>query len=126
VNEIAQAFDVEVDGAKDAVELMEKANQALASLARGVVSGASGKDFPSFVTLPELSLTPDPVRVTMEAIAHEIRNPLTAVGGFVRRLAKTIDPASSEGNYVRVIVAETDRLERVLHEMGRMLGRWWD
>lgn len=122
VNDIAQPFEVEVDGAKDAIGLMEKANQTLAGLARGAISSASNKSFPSFDTLPELSRSSDTIAVTMDAVAHEMRNPLTAVGGFARRLAKTIDPMSHEASYVRVIMAETDRLERVLYEMKRMLG----
>ena len=122
VNEIAETFDVEVDSTKDAIELMEKANQALASLADGPVHALSSKSLPSFDTLPELSHSPDTVRVTLEAVAHEIRNPLTAVGGFVRRLAKTIDPTSREATYVRVIMAETDRLEQALHGMRGMLA----
>jgi HD-like signal output (HDOD) protein len=120
VNEIAHLFEVETDGTRDAIELMEKANRALARLA-GDASGPSDR-YPSFETLPDLGRTVDAVKVTMEAVAHEIGNPLTAVGGFVRRLAKTIDPASREATYVRVIMAETERLERVLYAMRRMRG----
>ncbi len=122
VNEIAETFGVEVDSTKDAIELMEKANQALVSLAKETLDGAPRESLPSFDTLPQMSHSKDAVRHTLEAVAHEVRNPLTAVGGFVRRLAKTIDPESREGTYVRVIMAETDRLEQALGGMKRILA----
>jgi len=122
VNEIAEAFDVEIDSTKDTIELIEKANQALAWLVSGDLEQASARCLPSFDTLPALSHSQDAVAVTLEAVAHEIRNPLTVTGGLVRRLAKTIDPTSREGTYVRVIMAETERLEQALYGMRRMLG----
>jgi HD-like signal output (HDOD) protein len=122
VNEIAAALDVDIDGTKDTLDLMEKANQALARLASGPLDRPSAQSLPSLETLPEEDQTSEAVKVTLEAVAHEIRNPLTVVGGFVRRLAKTIDPTSREGTYVRVIMTETDRLEQVLHGMGRIVG----
>ena len=121
VNDIAQAFEVEVDGARDAIELIEKANQALSRLVNLTLISEPSESLPSFDTLPELNRAPDAVRGTMEAVAHEIRNPVTAIGGFARRLAKTIDPTSHEAAYVRLIMAETDRLEHVFHTMRQML-----
>ena len=47
-------------------------------------------------------------------IAHEIRNPLTSVGGFARRLDKTISADSKEKKYAKIIIAETTRLEKIL------------
>ena len=47
-------------------------------------------------------------------IAHEIRNPLTSVGGFARRLDKTIPADSKEKEYADIIIAETTRLEKIL------------
>jgi len=47
-------------------------------------------------------------------ITHEIRNPLTAVGGFARRLEKKLPPASSEKEYASVIIQEVTRLEKIL------------
>jgi len=126
VNEIAAALDVDIDGTKDTLDLMEKANQALAKLASAPLDSPSAQSLPSLETLPVDDHTSDTVKVTLEAVAHEIRNPLTVVGGFVRRLAKTIDPTSRQGTYVRVIMAETDRLEQVLHGMGRMVGTTTD
>ncbi len=47
-------------------------------------------------------------------IAHEIRNPLTSVGGFARRLDKTIPEGTKEKDYASIIIAETTRLEKIL------------
>lgn len=47
-------------------------------------------------------------------IAHEIRNPLTSVGGFARRLDKTIPEDTKEKDYANIIIAEVTRLEKIL------------
>ena len=47
-------------------------------------------------------------------IAHEIRNPLTSVGGFARRLNKTIPGNTKEKDYANIIIAEVTRLEKIL------------
>ena len=51
-------------------------------------------------------------------IAHEIKNPLTAIGGFARRIAS---PKPGRGappveRYARIILKEVDRLERIVNE----------
>lgn len=55
-------------------------------------------------------------------LAHEIKNPLTVVGGFASRMlkklrmeAEVVDSKSIE-NYAKVIVREVKRLERILNE----------
>lgn len=50
-------------------------------------------------------------------VAHEIRNPLTSVGGFARRLLKKIPPDSTEREYADIIVSEVDRLENILRNV---------
>ncbi len=50
-------------------------------------------------------------------VAHEIRNPLTSVGGLARRLYKRLDEGSSEKENARVIVAEVNRLESILKDL---------
>jgi len=50
-------------------------------------------------------------------VAHEIRNPLTAVGGFARRLHKSMHLESREKEYVAIIVAEVSRLEKILNNV---------
>ncbi len=50
-------------------------------------------------------------------VAHEIRNPLTSIGGFARRLNKRLVPDSTEKRYAEIVVAEVDRLERILRDV---------
>ena len=51
-------------------------------------------------------------------IAHEIKNPLTAIGGFARRIAspKPGRGAPPFGRYARIILKEVERLERIVNE----------
>ncbi|HEX8947434.1 MAG TPA: PAS domain S-box protein [Dissulfurispiraceae bacterium] len=50
-------------------------------------------------------------------VAHEIRNPLTVVGGFARRLQKGTADAAREREYAGFIVSEVNRLEDILKEI---------
>lgn len=49
-------------------------------------------------------------------VAHEIRNPLLAIGGFAKRLNKEIKEEKLK-EYIKVIVDETIRLEKILNEI---------
>jgi two-component system, NtrC family, sensor histidine kinase HydH len=50
-------------------------------------------------------------------IAHEIKNPLTVIGGFARRLGRTMAAESSEKQYAQTIIQEVARLEKVLNDI---------
>lgn len=54
-------------------------------------------------------------------LAHEIRNPLVAVGGLARRIDSAIEKGlqgnSPVSKYLRVIVGEVEKLEKILHEL---------
>ena len=50
-------------------------------------------------------------------MAHEIRNPLVSIGGFARRIAKTVEVNSPLRGYVEVIQEEVTRLEKLLREI---------
>ncbi len=60
-------------------------------------------------------------------VAHEIRNPLTSIGGFARRLDKKLLQARNikecaqimikEKEYAEIIISEVNRLERILRDI---------
>jgi len=50
-------------------------------------------------------------------VAHEIKNPLTSIGGFARRLDRTIPEESQEKKYTQTIIKEVGRLERILNDL---------
>lgn len=50
-------------------------------------------------------------------VAHEIRNPLTILGGFAKRLYKKAPLGTEEKEYAAVILNETARLERILRNV---------
>jgi signal transduction histidine kinase len=50
-------------------------------------------------------------------VAHEIRNPLTSIGGFARRLNNKLSAGAREKEYAEIVVSEVDRLERILRDV---------
>jgi HD-like signal output (HDOD) protein len=116
VEKVAQGFKLNIDGQKDIIGILENANHALVRISRTISQypAAENRNLPSFASLDAKDRR---VKDTLQAVAHEIRNPLTAVGGFARRLAATLDPASESGKYAKVILDEALRLEKVLSQI---------
>jgi len=50
-------------------------------------------------------------------LAHEIRNPLVSIGGFVRRLNKKFQDDAQVQTYFQVIINEVERLEKIINEI---------
>jgi signal transduction histidine kinase len=50
-------------------------------------------------------------------LAHEIKNPLTSIGGFARRLDRAVPEESQEKRYTHTIIKEVTRLEKILNDL---------
>lgn len=47
-------------------------------------------------------------------VAHDIRTPLTLIGGFARRIRKNIPKKSKDNDHLNIIIDEVKRLENIL------------
>lgn len=124
VQKIAESLKVEINKERDLMEVMEKANRALIRISERMAR--YGQQSPPERSLPayeSLDAEDKTVAFTLQAVAHEIRNPLTAVGGFAKRLAVSLDPQSQVGKYAKVILEEALRLEKILATMPKDLRR---
>jgi signal transduction histidine kinase len=53
----------------------------------------------------------------VKGVAHEIRNPITTIGGFSSRLKKELDQDEKGLKYIDIILQETERLENIVREV---------
>ncbi len=118
VEEIGAHLRIQVDRHKDVVALLEKANSALLKISQRL-SECAVQEPRALPTLKTLEGEPSSATEVLQAVVHEIRNPLMVVGGFVKKLAKTLGPDSEGNRYVGVILEEAARLEKVMEEMNK-------
>jgi len=50
-------------------------------------------------------------------VAHELRNPISVLGGFTKRLEKNIDVPEARARYIKIISDEIIRLEQIVNEI---------
>jgi PAS domain S-box-containing protein len=53
----------------------------------------------------------------VEGVAHEVRNPLIAIGGFARKMRRDSDEGSNESQYLDIILKEVLRLEAMVNDI---------
>ena len=53
----------------------------------------------------------------MEEVAHEIRNPLTSIGGFARRVYDRLPQGDPNKKYMEMIINDVARLENMMKEL---------
>jgi len=56
-------------------------------------------------------------------VAHEIRNPLTAIRGFVQRIRRSFPEGNRQCRYCQIILEEVDKLNRVTRDITDFAGR---
>ncbi len=54
-----------------------------------------------------------------EGVAHEVRNPMVAIGGFARRIRDRLEEGDPLREYAEHIIKETQRLESMVEEIVR-------
>jgi HD-like signal output (HDOD) protein len=108
---------------RDILEAMEKANRALARIndslqvnlekfVRLVAENGEAGDSP--VQSSDIHVEKKKaVENVLDAVAHEIRNPLMAIGGFAQRLARNVEEKTDLLKYANIIIQESSRLEQV-------------
>ncbi len=50
-------------------------------------------------------------------VAHELRNPISVIGGFLRRLKKHLDNPELRERYLEILMEEVERLEGIVNEI---------
>ena len=124
VEEFARELRLQINPNQDMLEVMEKANRALIKINGsleenfgkivGIASGQGQESglFPS--ELPEKEKKT--FETAMDAMAHEIRNPLMVIGGFAQRIMKKGHEQGDVLKYAELIAQESHRLEKVLND----------
>lgn len=125
VEDLAEQLRVRVDSQADMITVLEKANQALTRVNASMEF--SLQELLGHVSQHDRALTSmseemarsrrDILQNTLDAVAHEIRNPLLAIGGFAKRLARQCGEEAQGGRYAKIIAKESRRLEGVLEEI---------
>ena len=53
----------------------------------------------------------------IDAVAHEIRNPLTSIGGFARKIYKRLPQGDPNKEYMKMIVDDVARVENMIRQI---------
>jgi signal transduction histidine kinase len=61
-------------------------------------------------------------RRMIEGIAHQVRNPITIIGGSIRRLQKKTEPGSPAYIAYEMVLKENERLERMMGDISMYTG----
>ncbi len=119
VQQVADSLKVDMNRDNDLLAFVEKANLSLSGLSEKILElqeTASKHSLPSFENMAGITNDQD-IKCTLQAVAHDIRNPLMAVSGVAKKLSGAIDPSSGGWKYVQIIIDESVRLESALSKI---------
>ncbi len=125
VEEFARELRLQINPNQDMMEVMEKANRSLSK-----INGSLEENLGKFTGLksglePIMSASlsegagesKENLATALDAVAHEIRNPLMAIGGFARRMVTKGHEQGDVVKYAELIAQESYRLEQVLNDL---------
>ena len=117
VEDIADSLKVDLNKEKDILRIVEKANRTLSRMSEQISESRHDSAPDSLPALDSLENRQESTLNTLQAVAHEIRNPLTVIGGFARRLVASTDLDSAGSKYAHIILEEAARLEEFLSKV---------
>jgi HD-like signal output (HDOD) protein len=125
VEEFARELRLQINPNQDILEIMEKANRALIK-----INGSLEENLGKFIGMTSCQgqetkesqlKIPDErkkfLETAMDAVAHDIRNPLMVIGGFAQRIMKKGHEQGEVVQYAELIAQESHRLEKVLNDL---------
>ena len=56
----------------------------------------------------------------MDEVTHEIRNPLTSIGGFTRKIYERLLESDPNKNYMKIVIEDVERLENMVKQLVRL------
>ena len=115
---VIEGVIVDSDAKAALIDMLQVIRRRQESLFATTLEKDSLAPFSALPDFASVDMTEQATQRVMEAVAHEVRNPLMAVGGFARRLVEAMDPASKEREYAQIILDEGLRLEKALGRMG--------
>lgn len=59
----------------------------------------------------------DALKLMMDEVTHEVRNPLVSIGGFARRVYESLPEGSLNKKYMDMIIEEVKRLEDIVKQL---------
>jgi len=56
----------------------------------------------------------------MDEVAHEIRNPLTSIGGFTRKIYDRLPEGDPNKKYMKMVIEDVERLENMVKQLVKL------
>jgi PAS domain S-box-containing protein len=109
--EFLQMFANQSAGAIENSRLYSELEQRLLDLRRA--HNKQKDDQETLMRMERLSVMGE----TSAIVAHELRNPLVAIGGFARTLLRNLDEEDPNRQYADIISSEVARMETIIHDL---------